>query len=148
MTATDPVLAAGMAVINAADLVEIGMANKVGFIPSRDGRKRSRTEIWRMHTRGRVNAAGQRIVLKVVREGRTTFTTREWINEYFSSFVHHNVPPTPRERRRRSHANTHVTPQMTPEAAATLRRHGLAAAAGIDPTPPPKRARDPKAVKP
>lgn len=124
--------AANMAVVVATELIEIGEANDKAMIPRRRGRKRSRTELWKMHTHGRVNAAGERIVLKVVREGRTVFTTAAWINDYFASFVHHVEPPTARERRRRSHANTRKTPQMSPDAAATLRKHGLAAAAGLD----------------
>ena len=122
--------AANAAVVSAAHLIEIGEANDKAMIPRRRGRKRSRTELWKMHTHGRVNAAGERIVLKVVREGRTVFTTAAWINDYFASFVHQSTPPTTRERHRRSHANTRSTPQMSPNAAATLRKHGLAAAAG------------------
>jgi len=118
--------------IHAADLIEISEANERGLIPRRRGRKRSRTELWAMRTRGTVNTRGERIVLRTIAEKRTTYTTVEWINDYFSALAAPPTPRSPRENRRRSYANTHITPQLSPDAAATLRKHGLAAAAGLN----------------
>lgn len=120
---------------SASELVEIGQANDQGLIPRSRGRKRSRSQLWKMHRVGRQNAAGERIRLRVVVEGRTVFTTAAWIDDYFRAFevgAGVEAEPTQRERRRRAHANTHATPQMSPDAVATLRRHGLSQAAGID----------------
>lgn len=125
--------AANAAVVCAADLIEINQANNDGLFPRRRGRKRSRTELWAMRTRGTVNACGECVVLRTIVERRTVYTTKEWIDDYFAALAAPATPPSPRESRRRSHANTHATPQMSPDAAATLRKHGLAAAAGIDP---------------
>ncbi|MFO0449664.1 MAG: hypothetical protein ACK52I_13585, partial [Pseudomonadota bacterium] len=46
---------------SAAELVELGDANARGLIPHRRGRARSRSELWRLHTAGRRNAAGERV---------------------------------------------------------------------------------------
>jgi len=118
--------------ITAANLVELGEANERGLIPRRRGRKRSRTELWVMRTRGTANARGERVVLRTIVEKRTVYTSEAWINDYFAALASPSSPPSRREGRRRSHANTHCTPQMNPDAMATLRKHGLAAAAGLD----------------
>ncbi len=124
--------AADGAQVRAGELIELGQANDEGLIPRRRGRKRSRTELWRMVTSGRRNAAGERIVLRTVREGRTVYTTRAWLDDYFGAFAVPVPGPVPaREARRRSYANTHPTPQCAPDAAAALRRHGLGDAAGL-----------------
>jgi hypothetical protein len=117
----------------AADLIEINEANDRGLIPRRRGRKRCRTELWAMRTRGTVNSRGERVVLQTILEKRTVYTTKEWIDAYFSALASTSAPPSARERGRRSYANTHATPQLSREAAATLRKHGLAAAAGLEP---------------
>ena len=118
--------------VRAVDLILMSDANDKGLIPRRRGRKRSRTDLWNMHTKGRKNAAGELIKLRVVREGKTIFTSAAWIDAYFGALAAPAAPPSPRERRRRSHANTRSTPQMSADAAATLRKHGLAAAAGLE----------------
>jgi hypothetical protein len=117
--------------ISATDLIEIGDANATGLIPRRRGRPRSRTELWAMRTRGCVNAQGDRVVLRTIVERRTVYTTLRWINEYFAALATRPVAPSDRERRRRSHGNRHPTPQVTPDAASVLRRHGLASCAGL-----------------
>ena len=123
---------AANAAVSASDLIEINEANDKALIPRRRGRKRCRTELWAMRTRGTVNSRGERVVLQTIVEKRTVYTTKEWIDAYFSALAAPAAPPSPRERRRRSYANTHGTPQLSPVAAATLRKHGLAAAAGLD----------------
>ena len=121
--------------VSAAALREIGEANENGLFPRRNGRKRCRGELWKMRTRGCLNANGERVVLRTVVEKRTVYTTEAWIDAYFTALA--ATPkaaqlPSDRERRRRSYANTRRTPQITPSAAATLRKHGLANAASID----------------
>ena len=118
--------------VRATDLIEINFANTQGLIPGRRGRKRCRAELWAMRTRGTVNARGERVVLRTIVEKRTVYTTVEWIDAYFSSFAAPEASPSRRERRRRSYANRNNTPQMSLDAAATLRKHGLAAAAGLE----------------
>ena len=127
---------AGEVVISSCDLIETNEANDKGLIPRRKGRKRSRTELWAMRTRGRMNAHGERVVLRTIVEGRTVYTTADWINDYFASFAAGlPAPPSPRECRRRSYANRNSTPQISLDAVATLRKHGLAGAAGVEASP-------------
>ena len=120
--------------IVAGHLIELGDAANQGLIPYRRGRKRSRSELWAMRTRGCVNARGERVVLRTIVEKRTVYTTRAWIAEYYEALAAPTATTSPRERRRRSYANTRPTPQIAPDAAATLRRHGLASAAGLGAT--------------
>lgn len=121
--------------MTAADLlqfVEVNEAASSGLIPKRNGRARCRGELWRMAVHGTRSAAGTKVKLRTIKDGRTRYTTPAWIAEYFSALAGQpNAAPTPREQRRRSYANKHETPQMNPAAAATLRRHGLGRAAGL-----------------